>query len=109
MNSAKTAKAIGFEFPVVDSHHHLWGDGFDLAKPFGRYLPEDFLAEIVRSGHRLAGSIYVDCGWAYRTHGPEELRSVGETEYVEAVAEHFAAAADGPAGRVAAGIVGRAD
>lgn len=94
--------------PLVDTHHHFWGEGHFGAVRFGSFLPEDFIATVDSSGHRLAATVYVDCGWAFRGSGPEHLRCVGETEYVETVAGQFAST-DSPAGQLCAGIVGRAD
>ena len=94
--------------PLVDTHHHFWGEGHFGAARFGSFLPEDFIATVGSSGHRLAATVYVDCGWAFRGSGPEHLRCVGETEYVETVAGQFAST-DSPAGQLCAGIVGRAD
>lgn len=94
--------------PLVDTHHHFWGEGHFGAARFGSFLPEDFIATVSGSGHSLAATIYVDCGWAFRDSGPEHLRCVGETDYVEAVVKAFAAT-DGPVGQLCAGIVGRAD
>lgn len=100
--------AIAPELPIVDVHHHFWDDSFALAEKFGRFLPQDFVAEVVESGHELIGSVYGDCGYAFRDDGVEELRCVGETEYVERVADNFAAN-PGPGGKLAAGIIARAD
>lgn len=97
--------AIAADLPIIDVHHHFWGESFSFAKMFGRYLPEDLAADVAQSGHRLLGSVYVDCGWAFRAAGPEELRCVGETEYVEAVGAKFAAQSSA----LGAGIVARAD
>ncbi|WP_184081563.1 amidohydrolase family protein [Sphingobium subterraneum] len=96
------------DFPIIDVHHHLWDESFGLAENFGRFLPQDFVSEVEESGHRLIGSVYGDCGFAFRDNGPEEFRCVGETEYVEQVAEHFSRNR-GAAGKVACGIIARAN
>lgn len=93
---------------LIDAHHHFWGASHAGTKAFGRFLPEDFSAAIIRSGHHLAATVYVDCGWAFRDSGPEQLRCVGETEFVEAVARTFANV-EGAVGKIGAGIVGRVD
>lgn len=100
--------AIAPELAIVDTHHHFWGAGHFGAGKFGNFLPEDLTAAIERSGHRMAATVYVDCGWAFRKGGPEHLRCVGETEYVEAVAESFANTLKS-FGKIGDGIVGRAD
>jgi L-fuconolactonase len=84
---AKTYEtALEPELPIIDPHHHLW----DMdPESWGRYLPED-LVEDVTSGHDVIGTVFVDCQTMYREGGPETLRPVGETEYVESVAHRFA-------------------
>ena len=89
--------------PIVDPHHHLW----DLPGPGGRYLLDELLADL-NSGHRLVATVFVQCGAMYRADGPEALRPVGETEFVNGVAAMSASGGYGPA-RVCAGIVGHAD
>ncbi len=88
---------------IVDPHHHLW----DLAAPGGRYLFPDLLADM-NCGHDVRASVFVQCRAMYRASGPEEMRPVGEVEFVNGVA---AQAASGLYGRraVCAGIVGFAD
>lgn len=86
--------------PIIDPHHHLWPTGGAL--PYG-------LAELhgdTDDGHNVVGTVFVECGAAYRTDGPKHLRPVGETEFVAAQAE-LSANADGRA--PIQGIVGRAD
>src|SRR5260370_21976391 len=65
--------------PIVDPHHHLWD------RPGWRYLLEEFLAD-VNSGHRIVATVFVQCRSMYRRDGPEELRPLGETEFVNGVA-----------------------
>ena len=84
--------------PIVDPHHHLWH-----ARP-DRYLLDD-LAEDVATGHDVRATVFIQCGSAYREDGPEEMRPVGETEFVAAVA----AASESRAFRACAGIIGHAD
>src|SRR5687767_3468660 len=68
---------------IVDAHQHLWDD----KKPrLPDYMFPDFRAD-AEDGHRVTTAVYVDCGWAYRSEGPEHLRPVGETESIAAVAE----------------------
>jgi predicted TIM-barrel fold metal-dependent hydrolase len=89
------------ELPICDPHHHLW----DF--PTNRYLLPELLADL-QSGHNVQSTVFVECTSFYRASGPEELRVVGETEFVNGVA---AMAASGRYGRVLAceGIVSRAD
>ncbi|QIS19656.1 amidohydrolase family protein [Nocardia terpenica] len=88
------------DLPIVDPHHHLW-DAFGF-----RYLPAEFAAD-TGSGHRVVATVHAECHSAYRTDGPPELRPVGETEHIAALAA-TADATGGPT-RVAAGIIGSAD
>ena len=84
---AKTVEAaLEPELPIIDPHHHLWD--MDPAS-WGRYLAGE-LVEDVTSGHAVIGTVFVDCQTMYREAGPEALRPVGETEYVESVAHLFA-------------------
>lgn len=75
---------------IVDPHHHLWPDGEALD-----YGLED-LHRDTGAGHRVEGTVFVECRAAYRTDGPADLRSLGETEFVAAAAAE-SAAADGQA------------
>lgn len=104
---AEAEPALLPEIDIIDPHHHFWGEG-PLADRFGRFLPEDFTAEIDRNGHRIVATVYLECLWSYRTEGPEHLRCVGETERVEAVANEYAKRG-GPHADLAAAIIGKAD
>lgn len=81
----------------VDAHCHFWEER-DVADPqddrftlrTSRYLPDEFLRDS-GTGHRVAQCVYVECGSAYRTEGPEHLRPVGETEFAVGLAERLAA------------------
>jgi len=89
------------ELLIIDPHHHLWD------RPNHRYLLDDFLAD-VRTGHNIVATVFEECNSMYRADRPEELRSVGETEFVAGIAAMSASGLYGPT-RVAAGIVGFAD
>ena len=82
-------------------HHHLWDH------PRSRYLLDELLAD-TGSGHHIAATVFVECMSMYRADGPDEMRPVGETEFVNGVAAMSASGRYG-ATRVAAGIVGFAD
>ena len=88
------------DMPILDPHHHFWEREGDV------YLLENLLGD-TRAGHRVNQTVFVECHSQYRTDGPEELRSVGEVEFVEGIASANAAAGNQTA--VAAGIVGNAD
>ena len=87
--------------PICDPHHHLW----DF--PTSRYLLPELLAD-TGSGHNIVSTVFVECTAFYREDGPELLRFVGETEFVNGVAAMSASGRYG-AVRACTGIVGRAD
>ena len=89
--------------PIVDPHHHLW----DRPGPGGRYLLDELLADL-NSGHHIVATVFVQCRAMHRAGGPEELRPVGETEFVNGVAAMSASGGYGST-RICAGIVGHAD
>ena len=86
------------DLEIIDTHHHFWDEP-------GRYLLDDVLAD-AGGGHNVVSTVFVECRSHYRDGGPEELRSVGEVEFVAGIA----AEAERRGGtRAAAGIVGFAD
>jgi predicted TIM-barrel fold metal-dependent hydrolase len=92
--------------PIIEAHHHLCLGA--PAKPF----PHDYLVpELERditAGHNVIASTYVECHSAYRISGPVYLEPVGETEWVNALAEQFAR--EHPGGTdICAAIVAYAD
>jgi L-fuconolactonase len=93
--------------PICDPHHHLWDRGGH------RYLLHELLADTgERDGggaaHNVRSTVHVECWSMYRDSGPEALRPVGETEFINGIAAMSASGGYGPT-RVAAGIVGYAD
>jgi predicted TIM-barrel fold metal-dependent hydrolase len=88
--------------PICDPHHHLWDH------PKSRYLLDELLAD-TGSGHNVVATVFVECMSMYRATGPEPLRPVGETEFVDGVAAMSAQTGRCGATRVAAGIVSFAD
>lgn len=89
------------DLPIVDPHHHLWD------RPGWRYLLDELLAD-VSSGHNIVATVFLQCRSMHRADGPEHMRPVGETEFVNGVAAMSASGIYGPA-RLCAGIVGYAD
>lgn len=89
------------DLPIVDPHHHLWD------RPGWRYLLDELLADLT-SGHRIVATVFLQCRAMHRADGPEPLRPVGETEFVNGIAAMSASGGYGPT-RVCAGIVGHAD
>ncbi len=82
------------------THHHFWDRGGD------RYLLDELSTDL-GGGHHIAQTVFIECRSMYRAHGPEEMRSVGETEFVQGIAAQ-SASGQGPTA-VAAGIVSNAD
>ncbi|MEI7710011.1 MAG: amidohydrolase family protein [Rhodospirillales bacterium] len=89
------------ELPIVDPHHHLW------ERPGWNYMLDDLLAD-TNSGHNIVGTVFVQCRAMHRVDGPEAMRPVGETEFVNGVAAMSASGGYGTA-KICAGIVGHAD
>lgn len=88
-------------YPVIDPHHHLWPThplrGY-------QYLIDD-LARDLTAGHNVRASVFIQCSTMYRASGPEHMKPIGETEWVNGIAEQYAKAnPNGPA--IMAGIVG---
>ncbi len=87
--------------PIVDPHHHLWD------RQGNRYLLFDLLRDI-DSGHNIRATVAVEAMAMYRRDGAEEMRPVGETEFLNGAAAMSASGEYGTC-RVCAGIVGHAD
>lgn len=93
------------DLPICDPHHHLWDFRYERTSP--RYLLDEILEDL-NSGHNVVSTVFIECGAMYKTDGPEELRVVGETEFVNGIAAMSASGEYGPQ-RVAAGIISTAD
>lgn len=63
------------DLPIIDPHHHLW-----LRNGYTYLIPE--LAADLASGHNIVASVFAECHSMYRVGGPDEQRSLGETEFV---------------------------
>ncbi len=87
--------------PICDPHHHLW----DHAQ--SRYLLDELLAD-TGSGHNVVSTVFVECSAMYRADGPEALRPVGETEFVNGIAAMSASGGYGST-KACLGIVSYAD
>src|SRR5713101_9527377 len=95
---------LDLELPICDPHHHLWDQRYERVEP--RYLLDEILADLT-SGHRIVSTVFIQCGAMYKPDGPEAMRVVGETEFVNGIAAMSASGLYGPT-RIAAGIVGTA-
>jgi predicted TIM-barrel fold metal-dependent hydrolase len=94
------------ELPICDPHHHFWD--FRLPRiPYQRYLLDELSAD-VHGGHHVRSTVFIECRSMYRPDGPEELRPVGEVEFVQGLATASASGLYGPA-RAAAAIIGHAN
>ena len=94
------------EIPICDPHHHFWD--FRTARiPYQRYLLHELVADI-NSGHNVRSTVFVEARAMYRSHGPEEMRPVGEVEFVQGLAAASASGLYGTA-RAAAAIIGHAN
>ena len=71
--------AIEPQLPIIDPHHHLWD------RPGDRYLLDDLEGD--SQSHNVLQTVFVECSSMYRAGGPEELKPVGETEFVDSVAK----------------------
>jgi len=87
------------ELQICDAHHHLW----DFKG--SRYLVEELSRDII--GHRVTKTVFVECQSKYYESGPEQLRSVGETAFVDQITAHCQDNSNTP--HIAAGIVAYAD
>ena len=97
----RTEAILEPDLPIVDPHHHLW------ERPGYRYLFPELLADI-GSGHKIEATLFEQANSMYRASGPEELKSLGETEFVSGVAAMSDSGRYGPT-RCVAGIVGYVD
>ena len=68
---------VDAERPIIDPHHHLWSDKDEASD----YEIEHLWSDMAK-GHKVIGTVFVECSTNYRKEGPKELWPVGETEYV---------------------------
>jgi L-fuconolactonase len=106
---------------IIDPHHHLWDRRHLLAllpdrltHPFQNvlkrtpvYLLDELLADM-NSGHNIVATVFVECASMYRSDGPDAMKPIGETEFVNGVAAMSASGVYGPS-RACAGIVSHVD
>jgi hypothetical protein len=87
------------ELPIIDPHHHMW------VREGNVYLLPEMLADL-GSGHNVVATVFEECHSMYRPSGPEEEKSLGETEFVTGIAAMGASGAFGSS-RICARMVGR--
>src|SRR5437762_178234 len=98
--------ALEPELPICDPHHHFW-DLRTERLPYQRYLLHELLDDI-GSGHNVRSTVFIEARSMYRADGPEEMRPVGEVEFVQGLAAASDSGIYGPS-RAAAAIVGHAN
>ena len=99
--ASRREEIIDPALPIIDPHHHLWD------YPGWRYMLPDLLRDI-GGGHNITATVFAECHAMYKATGPEDLRPVGETEFIAGVAAMSESGGYGPT-RVCSGIVGHAD
>ena len=92
--------------PICDPHHHFW-DARAERIPYQRYLIHELAADIT-SGHNVRSTVFIEARSMYRPVGPDQLRPVGEVEFVQGIAAASASGIYGE-GRGAAAIIGAAN
>lgn len=96
--------ALAPELPIVDAHHHLYGQAQDAL----HYRLQD-LKEDIPGGHNVFATVYVaaySSGWY--PSGPEALRPVGEVAFIAGLSREPIPHPQGTC-QLAAGIVSYAD
>lgn len=108
------------DLPIIDPHHHLW----DL-RPMVPMFPKpqhDFIAAIagaahytfdqlhadISTGHKIVGTVFMECGAFYNADATDALKPGGEVEFVNGVAAQSASGLYGPL-KACAAIIGHAD
>ncbi len=71
--------ALEPDLPIIDPHHHLW-----MRQPPPYFLRE--FMEDLYTGHRVVATVYSECHSMYRQNGPDEMKVVGESEFVSGMA-----------------------
>jgi len=84
--------------PIVDPHHHLW------IRPKSTYVLDHLWAD-TESGHNITKTVFIECRAGYHEDGPDHLKSVGETKFVQEIAE----ASKAGEGATISGIVSHTD
>src|SRR4029453_2543980 len=97
--------ALEPDLPICDPHHHLWDQV--TGRTASRYLIDE-IVEDVSAGHNIVSTVFIECGAMFKQDGPEALRPVGETEFVNGIAAMSASGLYSKT-RIAAGIIGTAN
>ena len=93
------------DLPICDPHHHFWDQRADRVEP--RYMLDELMAD-TGSGHNVVSTVFVEARSMYRDGASDEMRPVGEVEFVQGIAAQSASGIYGGT-RAAHGIVGHAN
>jgi predicted TIM-barrel fold metal-dependent hydrolase len=93
------------DLPICDPHHHLWDHREGRVDK--RYLMDEIQKDL-QSGHNIVSTVFIECAAMYRADGPDEMKPVGEVEFVNGVAAMSASGLYGGT-KIAAGIIGHAN
>ena len=99
--------------PIIDPHHHLWDIRKFEIEPHASfqakvYLCEEIMNDIEAAGHNITQTVFAQCGAFYCADGPEPMKCVGETEFVQGIVAMSRSGIYGPT-RLCTGIFGTAD
>ena len=108
------------DLPIIDPHHHLWDlrpmlpmfpeprhRFLETLVPAAHYTFDQLLADL-QTGHNVIGTVFMECGAFYDSARGDDLKPVGEVEYVNGVAAQSASGLYGNL-RACAGIIGHAN
>ena len=108
------------DLPIIDPHHHLWDlrpliaafpeprHDFIEAVAGAAYYTFDELHSDTHSGHKVIGTVFMECGAFYDAARANAMKPVGEVEFANGVAAQGASGQYGDY-RPCAAIVGHAD
>ena len=108
------------DLPIIDPHHHLWDlrpliaafpeprHDFIEAVAGAAYYTFDELHSDTHSGHKVIGTVFMECGAFYDAARADAMKPVGEVEFANGVAAQGASGQYGDY-RPCAAIVGHAD
>jgi L-fuconolactonase len=111
---AQSAEApLDPEQPIIDAHHHLWdrrsaNDYHEATPTHSRYLGDELIDDIVRSGHNVVDTVFIECLAMYRK-GAGPLAPCGEVEFVQGVAATAESDLFGKGRRCCGATIGFAD
>ena len=94
-------EALEPSMPICDPHHHFWD------RPNDRYFLDDLYNDL-SGGHNVVSTVFIECQAMYRQNGPEEMKSLGQTEFIQGIVAQNNSGQYGDV-NVSAGIVGFAD